>query len=117
MSITIDTRDLTSLATALSLAGPKVEREARKALDGAAEDIRAEAAATAASYRQATGALARNVRVTGDGDARQVGSTVREGWYLANGSPNTGGPRPWLDAPAERGAQQLGEELSKIDLL
>lgn len=104
---------LDDLNSFLEQAITRTAKERTKALDETSEEVRSEAAAIAASYPNGTGALAENVTVSGTDLTKRVGSDEREGWFLEFGSPNTGGPRPWLTGPADRGAAKMLTRLSK----
>lgn len=112
-NVTFDTSELDDINTMLSRAAAKVDTTRARGLEQTANSVRDQAAATARSYAHASGALANDVSVSGTPLTKVVGSTLREAFFLEFGSPTTGGPRPWLTAPARTEITRLLEELGK----
>jgi hypothetical protein len=112
MSVTIDTSELEALAVAMRNAGRNAERSVGDEVGEIAETIRAEAAATAASYTKGDRVLAGRITVSGSGTERLIGSNRRSLHFLEYGSPSTGGPRGTLTIPAERGTAELGPRVA-----
>jgi hypothetical protein len=112
--ISFDTSELDGLNEMLSAAAGRVAKERAVALERTATAIRTEAVQTARGYPHATGALAESIDVTGTPLTKIVGSPLREAFFLEYGSPNTGGPRPWLTGPARVGMTKLLVELGHV---
>ncbi len=113
MDITFSS-DVDGLTKLLETARVRSYTERTKVLKRIAEDVAAKASATARSYPHATGTLADAVEVDGTPASKRIHADVREAFFLEYGSPSTGGPRPWLSAPARDGANQLLAELANI---
>jgi len=111
--VTIDTSELDKLNALLQRAADRTAKERKRALDKAAKATFDEAHANASSFTKAsTGELAESLQVDGTDLTRRVGSSVRQAFFLEFGSPNTGGPNPWLTEPAERASKSMLDELS-----
>lgn len=111
VQVTADTSDIDELNKVLSEAAARVDKERAVALTRTAHKVRDIAVATVRGYTKGTGALADNVVIGGTPLTRTVGSELREAAFLEFGSPNTGGPRPWLTQPAHLGMTALLNEL------
>lgn len=65
-----------------------------------------------------TGELASSVRLeqtlTESGPGYRIGADVRQAFFLEYGSPNTGAPRPWLSAPAQRAVTDVLTAASRV---
>lgn len=113
----IDLSEILELVHILEAAADAPRREAETAHREVGQEVLDEARSTAGSYPNGTGALAADVRMASSRDGTRIFSDKREGFFLEFGSPNTGAPRPWLTEPARKGAEKLGERLTKaIDL-
>jgi hypothetical protein len=112
-NIEFDTSELDDLSNMLGRTAEKLVKARALGLARTAESVREQAAATAASYPHATGALAGSLRVSGTQFTKVVGSDRREALFLEFGSPTTGGPRPFLTGPARTEIGRLAEELGK----
>lgn len=113
VNVSFDTSELENLNRLLAAAAARVDKERASALARAADKVRSQAETTARGYTKGTGALADSITVTGTPLTKIVGSTLREGFFLEFGSPNTGGPRPWLTQPARTEMTRLLEELGR----
>ena len=109
--IHFDASAVLRLAKLLNEAGVIVEAAAVAELPRTAEEVAAQARATAAGYPKGTGALAADVNVENRGTESLVFTGQREGYFLEVGSPNTGAPRPWLSGPAGLSGDKLGAKL------
>lgn len=114
-NISFDTSEIDNLNELLTNAASRVDKERVSALARTADTVRSQAAATARGYTKAgTGALADSVTVSGTPLTKVVGSPLREAFFLEFGSPTTGGPRPWLTAPARTEITKLLHELGDM---
>lgn len=114
VAVGYDTSELANLQRTLVLAAIRIDKERAAGLQRAATAVRDQAIQTARTYTKGTGALAENIEVTGTPLTKQVGSDLREAFFLELGSPNTGGPRPFLTGPARIEITKLLVELGHI---
>lgn len=113
MGITFDTSELDNLADLLATAREKPKAVRAEALGRVGDKVKAEAEAIAQAYPDPLDELAGNVEMESTPLTRRIFTSKRQGAFLEFGSPNTGAPRPWLTGPAQKGADELFEELSK----
>lgn len=114
MSDGVDFSDLHRLEAQWRDEAKRLPDDAEDDVDEVVQEVASEARATAAGYPKGTGALAAAVRIVRVGAAAYtVGAAVREAFYLEVGSPNTGGPRPWLTGPAQRALDELVGKIGK----
>lgn len=112
--ITFDTSEIDDLQKRLLTARDKPHDVRAAALDRAAAHAESEARAIVGTYtKKSTGALAAAITREGTPVFQRIFANVREASLLERGTPNTGAPRPWLTGPAQKGADELFEELSK----
>lgn len=114
--VTVDTSELDELEAILQRAAERTTKERARALREAGEGVAREARANASSWftKASTGELAASIETAQRGVSEyRVFANVRQAFFLEYGSPNTGGPRPWLSEPAEKGAERLLTELGK----
>lgn len=116
-SIRVDARAFDDIAGLVGVAIERAPKERARELLKTANMVRDEAAATAGSYPNGTGALAGAVRVGGSDLTRTVGADLREAFFLEFGSPSTGGPRPWLTKPAHERTNDLLDRLGAVGAL
>lgn len=115
MQISFDTSDLEHLTELLETARERSWKERTAALKRIAKQVREEATENARAYRKAsTGELVANIEQDGTPARQWIGAPVRQAFFLEYGSPNTGGPDPWLSGPARKGANQLFAEMARI---
>lgn len=114
-AVAVDDSEIKGLVKMLRKAGEGCADAAQDALGRVVVDVANAARANAANFnRDSTGELARSVDYDRSGYTRRVFADVRQAFFLEYGSPTTGGPRPWLSAPAERGSARLAVELGRI---
>ena len=111
--ITIDVTEIRRLASLLDRAADTAPEDARDELQDVAQQVLTDGISNAQGMAL-TGELASSVRLSMEGDSARIYSNVRQAFFLEYGSPNTGGPRPWLSEPAERGSTELLKRMSKI---
>jgi len=115
--ITIDVSEIKQLEKLFGTAAKASSVGAEKALRDVTVKVAGEAVANALSFHTAsTGELAAAVEHQVSGTGARVFADVRQAFFLEYGSPTTGGPRPWLTEPAERGSTELLTRLSKLGM-
>lgn len=115
MQITFDTSDLEHLDDLLAAARERSYKDRTSALKRIANQVRAEATENARTFQtDSTGELVAAIDQDGTPARQWIGAEVRQAFFLEYGSPTTGGPRPWLSAPAQKGANQLFAEMARI---
>ncbi len=114
MRISADLSQIADLDRVLTAARERPHKVRAQALDRVANRVADEARGIVGGYTTAsTGELAGAIYVRGTPVSKFIGADVRQAFFLEYGSPTTGGPRPWLSGPAQKGADELLAELAE----
>lgn len=112
--VTIDASEIDELRSLLGAAANAAPGAADEALDIIVPQVYREAMTTVAGYPMATGETAASMGFDTRGFGRRIWAGTKQGALLEYGTPTTGGPRPWLTGPAERGSMELLRHMAKI---
>lgn len=114
ITITADYSDIKDLDALLKRASERPHKVRAQELDRVGAQVESEGRANAAAFhKDSTGELAAAVTRTGTPVFQRIYANVRQAFFQEYGSPNTGAPNPWLSGPAQKGADELFDELSK----
>lgn len=111
---TVDLTEIKDLIGMLDRASKRPHAERARALDEVGGHVETEARGIVATFQtKSTGELEGAIYRRGTPVSQEIGADVKQAFFLETGSPTTGGPRPWLSGPAERGMVELLELVGK----
>jgi hypothetical protein len=112
----VDVSQIAILTNLLALAAEKPKAQVTRLHREIGAQVASEARANASSWftKDSTGETAGSITVSAGADRALISAGTRGAHFNEYGSPNTGGPRPFMSQPAEEGARRLGIELFKV---